>query len=81
VQALPDAKVSYKLLAKLPEAAKLYRQQIRKGLDGDPRAAHKARVFASCSMGKSGCSRSPAGAYSRAGLSACGVAEGCRDAW
>ena len=45
MNALPDAKVSFKLLAKLPQAAKLYRQQIREGLGGDPRAALKARVF------------------------------------
>lgn len=45
LQALPDAKVSYKLLAKLPQAAALYRSQIMEGLDGDPRAALKARVI------------------------------------
>jgi hypothetical protein len=29
----------------LPKAAALYRQQIAEGLDGDPRAAGKARVI------------------------------------
>jgi hypothetical protein len=42
---LPDAKVSFKLLAKLPQAAALYRKQITEGLGGDPREALKARVF------------------------------------
>jgi site-specific DNA recombinase len=45
VDTLPDAKVSYKLLARLPHTARLYRQQIIEGLDGDPRAASKARVI------------------------------------
>ncbi len=42
---LPDAKVSFKLLARLPQAAALYRKQIVEGLSGDPRAAAKARVI------------------------------------
>lgn len=45
VDTLPDAKVTYKLLAKLPQAAALYRQQISDGLDGNPYAAGKARVI------------------------------------
>jgi hypothetical protein len=45
VQGLPDGKVSFKLLAKLPQAAALYRKQITDGLGGDPRAAAKARVL------------------------------------
>jgi hypothetical protein len=45
VDTLPEAKVSYKLLAKLPQAARLYRQQIIQALEGDPRAAGKARVI------------------------------------
>jgi hypothetical protein len=32
-------------LSILPRAAELYRRQIAQGLDGDPRAALKARVF------------------------------------
>jgi len=35
---------SAKLLAIVPRTAELYRPQIAKGLDGDPRAALKARV-------------------------------------
>lgn len=42
---LPEAKVSYKLLARLPQAAELYRRQIAEGLEGDPRAMNKARCF------------------------------------
>jgi hypothetical protein len=45
VQGLPDGKVNFKLLAKLPQAAALYRKQIADGLSGDPRAAAKARVL------------------------------------
>jgi hypothetical protein len=40
----PAAKKAAKLAAMLPNAAALYREQIRKGLDGDPRAALEARV-------------------------------------
>src|ERR1019366_5217018 len=36
---------SAKILAMLPNAAKLFRQQVADGLDGDPRASFKARVF------------------------------------
>jgi hypothetical protein len=43
--ALPEAKRSAAVLAMLPKAAALYRQQIDLGLDGDPRAALKARVI------------------------------------
>jgi hypothetical protein len=39
------AKHSAKVLSMLPAAAELYRRQIAQGLDGDPRAALKARVF------------------------------------
>lgn len=42
---LPEAKRSAAVLATLPKAAALYRQQIELGLDGDPRAALKARVI------------------------------------
>jgi len=41
----PEAKRSAALLAALPRAAALYKQQIELGLDGDPRAALKARVI------------------------------------
>jgi site-specific DNA recombinase len=41
----PAAKASAKALSILPRAAELYRRQIAQGLDGDPRAALKARVF------------------------------------
>ena len=43
--AQPEAKESAAVLAALPKAAALYRQQIEAGLDGDPRAALKARVI------------------------------------
>jgi site-specific DNA recombinase len=43
--AQPAAKMSMKVLAILPRAAELYRQQVMDGLDGNPRAALKARVF------------------------------------
>jgi hypothetical protein len=42
--AQPAAKQGAKLAALLPNAAELYRKQINLGLDGDPRAALKARV-------------------------------------
>jgi hypothetical protein len=41
----PETKHSAKVLAALPKAAALYWQQIELGLDGDPRAAAKARVI------------------------------------
>jgi hypothetical protein len=41
----PEARASAKVLAMLPGAAELYRRQVAEGLDGDPRAALKARVF------------------------------------
>ena len=41
----PEAKASAKVLSMLPRAAELYRRQVALGLDGDPRAALKARVF------------------------------------
>jgi site-specific DNA recombinase len=41
----PDVMASAKILAMLPKAAALYGEQIELGLDGDPRAALKARVF------------------------------------
>lgn len=44
LRAQPEAKESAKVLAMLPRAADLSRQQIEKGLDGNPRAALKARV-------------------------------------
>jgi hypothetical protein len=37
--------VSYKLLAKLPQAAALHRKQIAEALGGDPRAAAKVRAL------------------------------------
>ena len=44
-QQQPEAKPSAKVLAMLPRAAEIYRRQIAFGLDGDPDAARKARVF------------------------------------
>jgi site-specific DNA recombinase len=41
----PAARQSAKILAMLPKAAEMYRRQIAEGLNGDPRAALKARVF------------------------------------
>jgi len=41
----PNAIQSAKVFSMLPKAAALYRQQIAEGLDGDARAALKARVF------------------------------------
>jgi hypothetical protein len=41
----PAAQASGKVLSILPRAAELYRRQIALGLDGDERAALKARVF------------------------------------
>jgi hypothetical protein len=41
----PEAKRSAKVLSILPRAAKEFRKQVAMGLDGDPRAALKARVF------------------------------------
>jgi len=43
--AQPSAKRSAKVLSMLPRAAEAYRRQIEQGLDGDPRAALKARVI------------------------------------
>jgi site-specific DNA recombinase len=41
----PEARQSAKILSILPRAAEMYRKQILEGLNGDPRAALKARVF------------------------------------
>jgi hypothetical protein len=41
----PLAVGSAKLLAMIPRAAELYREQVMQGLNGDPRAALKARMF------------------------------------
>jgi site-specific DNA recombinase len=41
----PAAQHSAKVVSMVPKAAELYRRQIVQGLDGDPRAALKARVF------------------------------------
>jgi len=41
----PGAKQYTKVLSILPRAAELYRRQTAQGLDGDPRAALRARVF------------------------------------
>jgi DNA invertase Pin-like site-specific DNA recombinase len=41
----PEAKESAKVLSIMPRAAAMYRKQIAEGLDGNPRAALKARVF------------------------------------
>jgi hypothetical protein len=41
----PDARASSKVLSIQPRAAELYRRQVMEGLDGNPRAALKARVF------------------------------------
>jgi DNA invertase Pin-like site-specific DNA recombinase len=41
----PEAIQGAKVLSMLPKAAALYRQQITDGLDGDERAALKARIF------------------------------------
>jgi len=43
--AQPEARESAAVLAAIPKAAAMYRQQIELGLDGDPRAASKARVI------------------------------------
>jgi len=43
--ALPEAKQSAAVLAALPRAVALYKQQIELGLDGDPRAALKGRAI------------------------------------
>jgi hypothetical protein len=43
--ARPVAKEGAKLASLLPNAADLYRKQISLGLDGDPRAALKARTI------------------------------------
>jgi DNA invertase Pin-like site-specific DNA recombinase len=40
----PQSRQAAKLLSIVPRAAELYRRQINAGLDGDPRAALKARV-------------------------------------
>jgi site-specific DNA recombinase len=40
----PEAKASAKVLSILPKAAEMFRRQLEQGLDGDPRAAGKARV-------------------------------------
>jgi site-specific DNA recombinase len=42
---MPEATQSVKILTMLPEAAALLRRQIEDGLDGNPRAAAKARVI------------------------------------
>jgi site-specific DNA recombinase len=42
--AQPEARASAKILTLLPKAAALYRKQILEGLDGDPRAAARARA-------------------------------------
>ena len=41
----PAAKRSAKVLSFLPKAAETYRRRIAQGLDGEPRAALKARVI------------------------------------
>lgn len=41
----PEAKASARVLSMLPKAADAYRKQITQGLDGDPRAAARARVL------------------------------------
>jgi site-specific DNA recombinase len=41
----PAAQQSARVISMVPKAAELYRRQIVQGLDGDPRAALKARVF------------------------------------
>jgi len=41
----PEAQQSAKVLSILPKAAEMFRRQVELGLDGDPRAALKARVF------------------------------------
>jgi hypothetical protein len=43
--AQPAARAGAKVLAMLPKAAALYRAQIEAGLDGDARAAAKARII------------------------------------
>ena len=43
--AQPAAKEGAKIVAMLPNAAQLYREQIQLGLSGDPRAALKARLI------------------------------------
>ncbi len=44
-ETLPEAKVSFRLLERLPRAAELYRRQIIAALKGDSRAAGKARAI------------------------------------
>jgi hypothetical protein len=41
----PEAKHSVKVLSILPKAAEMYRRQVELGLEGDERAALKARIF------------------------------------
>jgi hypothetical protein len=50
--AQPEAKRSARVLVALPQAAAIYRQQIALGLDGDPRAAQKARQILRDLLGK-----------------------------
>jgi site-specific DNA recombinase len=43
--AQPQTRATAKVLSILPKAAALYSKQIAEGLDGDPRAALKARII------------------------------------
>ncbi|MCH7830357.1 MAG: hypothetical protein IIB75_07305, partial [Proteobacteria bacterium] len=45
VDATPAARQSAKILTAVPKAARAYRRQIAKGLEGDAREAAKARVI------------------------------------
>jgi hypothetical protein len=47
----PD-EIGTTVFAMLPKAAELYRAQVDAGLDGDPKAAAKARVFLRDFLGK-----------------------------
>jgi len=40
----PEGKQALKVVSILPKAAEIFRRQVEQGLDGDPRAALKARV-------------------------------------
>ncbi|TDJ33818.1 MAG: hypothetical protein E2O53_09345, partial [Gammaproteobacteria bacterium] len=45
VNAQPETRHSAKIIAALPKAAEAYRQQIERGLDGNPGEANKARMI------------------------------------
>jgi hypothetical protein len=74
--------VSVKLLARLPAAAKLHRQQIIEALKGDPRAAEKARVILrELFGGEIRLQPQPDGGLLALWNLQPGAFEGCRDVW